>query len=38
MRLNLRLMGVVYGIVCIGLLGRMLMRCEELRSRPKSSY
>jgi Zn-dependent protease with chaperone function len=26
MRLNIRLMGVVFGIVCIGLLGRLLMR------------
>jgi Zn-dependent protease with chaperone function len=26
MRLNIRLMGVVFGIVCIGLLGRILMR------------
>jgi Zn-dependent protease with chaperone function len=26
MRLNIRLMGIVFGIVCIGLLGRLLMR------------
>jgi Zn-dependent protease with chaperone function len=26
MRLNIRLMGIVFGIVCLGLLGRLLMR------------
>jgi Zn-dependent protease with chaperone function len=33
MRLNLKLMGVVYGIVCVGLLGRFLMRVGSGASR-----
>jgi Zn-dependent protease with chaperone function len=31
MRLNIRLMGIVFGIVCIGLLGRLLMRVGGAR-------
>jgi Zn-dependent protease with chaperone function len=33
MRLNMQLMGVVFGIVCIGLLGRILMRSMEAKGR-----
>jgi Zn-dependent protease with chaperone function len=37
MRLNIRLMGIVFGIVCIGLLGRLLMRVGSSSSYTVSS-
>ncbi|HEX2677566.1 MAG TPA: M48 family metallopeptidase, partial [Polyangiales bacterium] len=38
MRLNIRLMGVVFGIVCIGLAGRFLMRVAGRSSMSYGSY
>jgi Zn-dependent protease with chaperone function len=37
MRLNIRLMGIVFGIVCIGLLGRLLLRVGANSTMYRSS-
>jgi Zn-dependent protease with chaperone function len=36
MRLNMRMMGIVFGILCIGLLGRFLLRAAVGREGPSS--